>query len=730
MSEARTLRANVAILFSERSRREYAARAQREGQTYRFTDARGHEREWLKGEYAYLAPNALSSILHRYALKHDVVDEDELGEHLGHYRALFVPNGGNLAEEEIARIADWSAQAPNVLVVSGKTNLPPALLGLARREEHRPEGYTGWRWAQDSPFGDRGDWEECYVSGYRGYTCAVAEAAAGAAALADLYEFDGDLSSVETATTRRIGHAIVATERTLYIANQVFEYLGGIMQAHINVEDVRLWSNPTHWGDTLAYFIRELLRGTEARQLWEVTLRPFGAYDGVLQLRHDADHEADESIDLSMLEYEAQNVVPATHYIMDPAYCKTRCTPMGGRIWVEETARYNFIEAAQHNDSVEGDPPRWITGTGLAEHLRESDLNLGLRSRTAGRHMGFLVYPETIDAMDYLYEQDPDLLGLCTFSLYDMLAYGERNPDVIVQGKHLTYATYDHARPEIPAAIPGYWFPYHVVVSTVDRQRSLRGWDVTHDTDCDYGRIEALFAGRTSKNPGLPSRLENGVYTIQYEVQLARDPYQNEGRGHLPWLRYAVAHAERCNYWLATKHALYERMNDYQDVAFRPGDDGALRVHNPTDRPIAGLMVHTHGPVNSVSDGEWRHIHIVGGRTFTLPVLPPGATAMLRAGTESDPPPVIAQPNSNLLEIRQARYHQGDETIEVEARAIRKSFLVLGRLPAERTYIATVIDNRGAVRQRMTSRSDGTLAIQLLGQQDNVIPIAVALRPQ
>jgi len=30
----------------------------------------------------------------------------------------------------------------------------------------------------------------------------------------------------------------------------------------------------------------------------------------------------------------------------------------------------------------------------------------------------------------------------------------------------------------------------------------------------------------------------------------------------------------------------------------------------------------------------------------------------------------------------------------------------------------------------MTSRPDGTLAIQLLGQQDNVIPIAVALRPQ
>ena len=37
--------------------------------------------------------------------------------------------------------------------------------------------------------------------------------------------------------------------------------------------------------------------------------------------------------------------------------------------------------------------------------------------------------------MDYLYDENPELLGLCTFSLYDVLAYGERNPAVVVQGK-------------------------------------------------------------------------------------------------------------------------------------------------------------------------------------------------------------------------------------------------------------------------------------------------------
>src|SRR5438094_9216177 len=272
-----TLRANAAVLYSERSRREYATQAQRAGQTYRFTDARGVERDWLKGEYAYLAVNALSSILLRYAVKHDVVAEEDLAEGLDDYDTLFVPNAGSLHEADVARIAAWLERPPSFLVVTGKTNFPPGPLGLARREVITPEGYTGWRWNADSPFGDHADWEEFYVAGYRGYACAAAVAAPGASALADLYEFTGDLTSAASATVRRLGAAIVATDRTLYIANQLFEYLGGIMQAHINVEDVRLWSNPTHWGDTLAYFVREILRATPARRLWDVTLRPFGA---------------------------------------------------------------------------------------------------------------------------------------------------------------------------------------------------------------------------------------------------------------------------------------------------------------------------------------------------------------------------------------------------------------------------------------------------------------------
>ena len=87
----------VAVLFSRGSRDAYAAEAAARGETYTF-DARGHPRTWVKGEYAYLAPNAASLLLARCNLKHDVVEEAELTDDiLAGYRALLIPDAGHLA---------------------------------------------------------------------------------------------------------------------------------------------------------------------------------------------------------------------------------------------------------------------------------------------------------------------------------------------------------------------------------------------------------------------------------------------------------------------------------------------------------------------------------------------------------------------------------------------------------------------------------------------------------
>src|ERR1700754_1507665 len=121
----------IAVLFSEKSRAAYAAEAHARKETYTFTDAWGMPRTWLKNEYAYLAPNAARLLLSRCNLKHELVEEAALTEErLARLRALLVPNAGHLGPETIARIERWLARGDRRLIVTGKTNLPPRLLGL------------------------------------------------------------------------------------------------------------------------------------------------------------------------------------------------------------------------------------------------------------------------------------------------------------------------------------------------------------------------------------------------------------------------------------------------------------------------------------------------------------------------------------------------------------------------------------------------------------------------
>ena len=173
----------VVVLFSEHSRDAYAREAAERREVYTFDSAFGEPRTWLKGEYAYLAPNAVGLRLSRGNLKYDLVKEHELSDQvLAGCRALFIANAGHLAEETIARIERWMGETDGRLIVSGKTNLPPALLGLKSIETVPTEGYTGWRWLEGSPFGGPA-WEPLYVSGFSGHRVLNVVPAEGSATL-------------------------------------------------------------------------------------------------------------------------------------------------------------------------------------------------------------------------------------------------------------------------------------------------------------------------------------------------------------------------------------------------------------------------------------------------------------------------------------------------------------------------------------------------------------------
>ena len=141
-------------------------------------------------------------------------------------------------------------------------------------------------------------------------------------------ELTGDLTSAATATATTVGPAIVLTDRTAYVANQVLELVGGMLQAHLNVEAVRHWANPTHWGDTLLFFLRYLLLEVGLEPLWHTRLRSFGAYEGVLSFRHDVHG----MLDFNFLDYQIENLIPASYDIEDPAFSTNISEAMARRV--------------------------------------------------------------------------------------------------------------------------------------------------------------------------------------------------------------------------------------------------------------------------------------------------------------------------------------------------------------------------------------------------------------
>ncbi len=696
----------AAVLFSGRSREAYAAEAVARGETYSFTDAWGRLRTWVKGGYAYLAPNAASVLLARCNIKHDLVEEAGLGDNgLDGYRALLIPNAAHLADETIARIERWLGGADRRLFVCGKTNLPPRLLGLTSSTPLQVSGYTGWRWLPGSPFaGDA--WESLYVSGFEGHPVQRIEPAPGSRVLATLVELTGDLSDATTARARDLGPAIVLTDKTAYVANQVLELIGGMLQAHLNVEPVRHWANATHWGDTLLFFLRRLLLDIGMGPLWQTRLRSFGTYDGVLSFRHDVHGMRD----YSFLDYQIQNLIPASYDIEDPAF-STNIDESMARDWVERTTQHSFIEPALHNDSSIGDPPTAIFGKGLFEHVSSAGRNLGISVCTCGRHAGGHMHPETIDAMDYLYAHDERILGLCTFCYYHMIEYGVRNPDVmvggIIGGKPLTYVT-DVRR---TIATSGVWFPFHPVVTTDKEWRPLRGWDRTHEYDAAYELVETIFGGHSARLRGVDDRLENGVYSFQYHPELARDPSLNQGKGTLDYVRYCINLAERSNYWIATQAELYQRMADYEALTFQLRDGGrAVTVSNPTDRRISAMMVEQRLPFGSVWDGAEELVHVVDNAFVTIPPLAPGAQVTLRFKPDTVEALLIRQPSNKGLVVLDARHDPRSGEVRILVSVCRKQPMSIEGVDPEGAYRVQVDDEPP---QHVGARTVRTIQAQL-----------------
>ena len=235
------------------------------------------------------------------------------------------------------------------------------------------------------------------------------------------------------------------------------------MQAHLNVEAVRHWANPTHWGDTLLFFLRR--RAARPRPRRRSGRHACARSAPTTACCRSATTCTACSTSTSSTTRSRTSSRPATTSRTRPSR-PTSPRPMAAD-WLARTtpAQLHRAGAAQrqlHRRSAGGHP--WRRALQARATLRA---NLGFRVYTCGRHAGGHMHPETIDAMDYLYANEPDHRRLHLQLLpHDRVRRAQPGCDGRrhIGGKPLTYVT-DVRR---TIATQGIWFPFHPVVTTDD----------------------------------------------------------------------------------------------------------------------------------------------------------------------------------------------------------------------------------------------------------------------
>lgn len=653
--------------------------AQKSGDTYMFQGADGSIKEWLKGDAAYLAPAGASALLNRCSIKHDWVSETDVSnEVLEQYDLLVVADAAYLPNAVVEQIVNWSATTEGTLMVTGRTNLPNEVLGAVSRNERRSNGFAAWALPVGSPVRESVIAADYYLAGYPGHCVFEVQPAEDVVIAADLLDILFDPETREVVSQQQIGPAVLLGPRTVYVASEVFEFLAGCFQAHLDMRKAKHRVPELVWGDATMLVLQELLLRTTARRLWGTRLKAFGTYSKAVSIRHDVHGP----LDFAMLEYEAENILPATYDIEDPVISST-VTHAQASEWVRRTSEWGFLEPALHNDAAVGDPPTYMHGAGLLKHVRDAEKHFGVPIESAGRHGGFHMHPETLDAMDYMYQHDEKIFGMCTFCYYMMIEYGVRDPDVELEGLQLTYVS--DVRDTI--AGHGFWFPYHPVVTTVSEWRPMRGWDRTHELDCSYATTDMLLRGKLLFGTELP----NGVYSVQYHPDYSSDVSKNGGRGTLDYLRYLIAVAKRDNCWIVNRRDLYKRLRDYEEIRFRAESGGRVVIQNGTGRTIRGLGIESVDPIGRAWAGDSELLRVLDDRLVTVPPLEGGETLVVEFRSAGPERAVRVGPGDHEgLAILDARRIRGQDAIEIRASVCRGQRIRIDGLESDRKYTVEV----------------------------------------
>ena len=263
-------------------------------------------------------------------------------------------------------------------------------------------------------------------------------------------------------------------------------------------------------------------------------------------LRHDLDH----SRDTSYMELERREGVPAVHAVL-----KDENTAF----WLKVLRNAPNHEVAFHYNT--GQYGRWreairkrlglrarsyrpdrksVVGNGLLRQVRWAKRR-GIGVATLHRHLGFLIYPEWIDAMHRVFEAEPEVLGASSLFRAQVLRWGNECVDGAVSTSG-----------EFPDSQFPYWFPFKLAHAGLGGL-PLRGWETTSVMEIEPELFEQMLDHQV---PMLRQR----VFSIIYHPAHAHRPTFSPN-GSLAWWREILRIIRERGIKVMTPRDLFMRLN-------------------------------------------------------------------------------------------------------------------------------------------------------------------------
>jgi hypothetical protein len=187
------------------------------------------------------------------------------------------------------------------------------------------------------------------------------------------------------------------------------------------------------------------------------------------------------------------------------------------------------------------------------------------------KHGNAFFYPETIDAMAYVYDSFPEVVGMGVMFRFKNIKYS--------RGKSLDESyTVEHPNVSVP-----FCFPFKMMVATMEGYKILRGWDISHFIEPSPPLVDFVF----NSAPVLP----NGVYMFGFHPAHARGNAFNMS-GNFGWFLYAIDEATKRGWWIANFKMVCDKLNDWENLVLNVGGDGLITLENPTAKAVTDIAIY------------------------------------------------------------------------------------------------------------------------------------------